>query len=125
MYVLISIFYISLIAMIIMIWRKSHELKTGKRTVVSMIGQSTDSLFNSIYDKFKSLASYINRHTFIALANWFAFHILLHIRKVYVEIKHQFMMNPHGKRLIDAVRGRGEIKNHGASLYLRRIANDK
>jgi len=44
---------------------------------------------------------------------------------VYVELKHLFMQNPHGKRMIDAVRGRGEVKHHGASFYLKMISHDK
>ncbi len=65
----------------------------------------------------------LNRKTFIALAQYITFHILYRIRKVYVELKHRALMNPHGKRMIDAIRGRGEINKHGASFYLRRISD--
>lgn len=125
MYTLISIFYISLLLIIVMVWLKSREVKTGKRSLASRMGSGTDHFFSAIFSSIGKAISYINRHTALALAHWFAFHILVRIRKVYVEIKHRFVMNPHGKRILDAVRGRGEVRKEGASFYLRRISDTK
>jgi hypothetical protein len=122
MYTLISIFYGSFIGMIIMILFKRHEVMSGKPSLISRLGRGSDHLFQTIFSAVSSGLSYLNKHTFIAVAQWITFHILVHIRKVYVEIKHRALANPHGKRMIDAVRGRGEIKDHGASFYLRKIA---
>ena len=118
----IIIFYISLLLIVGMIWNKHHEVKTGKPSLISRFGKKTDDFFATIFASVKKGMSYMNKHTFIALGQWVAFHILLNIRKVYVQIKHHFISNPHGKKMIDAVRGRGEVKNHGASFYLRRIS---
>jgi hypothetical protein len=98
-------------------------MKTGKPTVVSNLGRSIDHILSSIFAEIKKFVSYLNRKTMIAIFHLVAYHILLRIRKIYVEIKHQTLLNPHGKKLIDAVRGRGEVKNHGASFYLRRISD--
>ncbi|MBU6426939.1 hypothetical protein KGQ27_01735 [Patescibacteria group bacterium] len=122
MYTIITLFYLSFIAMILMVWLKGHELRTGRPTVVSRLGRGSDHFFITVYLAIRRAVSYVNKHTFIALVQWVAFHILLRVRRVYVEIKHRILQNPHGKRMIDAVRGRGEIKHHGASFYLRRIA---
>lgn len=124
MYSLITIFYVSLLAGIIMILYKRHEIKTGKPTILSKMGKGSDTVLHSIFSSIHTFLSYLNKHTFIAVAHWIAFHILVHIRKFYVEIKHHFISHPHGKRMIDAVRGRGEIKDHGASFYLRRISKN-
>ena len=121
MYTLIITFYVSFLGIITMIVLKGHEVKTGKPTLASRLGSRSDNFFHRIFATFHKGVSYINKHTFIAVAQWITFHILVHIRKVYVEIKHQALANPHGKKMIDAVRGRGEIKDHGASFYLRRI----
>ncbi|MBP6858685.1 MAG: hypothetical protein KBC33_02555 [Candidatus Pacebacteria bacterium] len=123
MYTLISIFYASLIGIILMLLLKRGEVKTGHPSLISRLGRGTDRFFQSIFSSVKTFVSYINKHTFIALGHWVAFHMLVHVRKVYVEIKALFLANPHGKRMMDAVRGRGEIKKEGASFYLRRISD--
>ena len=125
MYILIILFYLSLLGIAGMVFLKRHEVKTGKATIVSRLGRGTDHLFHAIFTAVGTGISYINKRTFIAIAQWIAYHILLRTRKVYVEIKHQALANPHGKKMIDAVRGRGEVRNHGASFYLRRIAAEE
>lgn len=122
---LIVLFYISIIGIVIMILLKRREVHSGSKSMVAKFGSRTDDFFHKIFSSIQRFISYINKHTFIALAQWVFFHILLRIRKIYVEIKHIFMQNPHGKRMIDAVRGRGEVRNHGASFYLKRISQDK
>ncbi len=123
MYPLITIFYISLISIVVMLLLKRHEVKTGRPTIVSRMGRGTDHIFQTVFTAVRRFVSYLNKHTFIAIAQWIAFHVLKRIRNIYVEIKHRFISTPHGKKLIDAVRGRGEVTNHGASFYLRRISD--
>jgi hypothetical protein len=125
MYTLITIFYISLIGIIVMILWKWHEVETGRPSLVSRLGHGSDHIFHAFFSGIRQGISYINRHTFIALAQWMAFRALVPVRKVYVEIKHKALTNPHGKKVIDAVRGRGEITSHGASFYLRKIAKEE
>jgi hypothetical protein len=123
MYTTIGIFYGSLIFIILMIFLKRHEVKSGHPTIISRLGRGSDHIFHAIFYAVRTALSYVNKHTFVALGHWVAFHILVHIRKIYVEIKAYFIALPQGKKMLDAVRGRGEIKNHGASFYLRRIAD--
>ena len=111
--------------MVGMIVLKRYEVKTNKPSLVSRLGKGTDHVFHAIFGGVSQGISYINRHTFIAIAHWMAFHVLLRTRKVYVEVKHKALANPHGKKVIDAVRGRGEVKKHGASFYLRRISGEE
>jgi hypothetical protein len=110
--------------MIAMVMLKRREVNTGKKSIFSKIGAVTDQFFSVIFETLKKWISFINRHTFIALAHIIAYHVLLRIRNIYVELKHRALSNPHGKKLIDAVRGKGEISNHGASFYLRRISGE-
>lgn len=122
MYILVASFYISLLGIISMIVLKRFELRsanTNSSANVSSLEIRLQNIYNSINRSLKML----NRKTFIALAQYITFHILYRIRKVYVELKHRALMNPHGKRMIDAIRGRGEINKHGASFYLRRISD--
>jgi hypothetical protein len=51
--------------------------------------------------------------------------VLKYVRGWYVELKHKFISTPQGKRMMDAVRGRGQVKDHGASFYLRRISAEE
>ena len=122
MYILVASFYISLLGIISMIVLKRFELSSANSNSssdVSNIELRLQSIYNSINKTFQM----INKKTFIALAQYITFHILYRIRKIYVELKHRALMNPHGKKMIDAIRGRGEINKHGASFYLRRISD--
>ncbi len=122
MYILISIFYISLIGIIAMIFIKRAEMKNGELSLADKIESSVEVALSNIYAKIVAYSKLLNRQTFVALVQFLTFHVLLRIRNIYVNIKHRTLQNPHGKRMIDAVRGRGEVKNHGASFYLRRIS---
>ena len=119
---IITIFYVSFLGIVVMLLLKKHEVKSGHPTIVSRMGRLTDNFFHVIFSTVGQFFSYINKHTFIALGHWIAFHVLIRIRKVYVEMKHRALEHPQGKKMLDAVRGRGEVKDHGASFYLRRIA---
>ncbi len=123
MYTLIIIFYVSILAMLTMVLLKRRETKTGKQSLVSRLGKGTDHVFHFIFSAGRKGVSYLNRKTFMAIMHWIAYHTLYSIRKVYVELKHRALADPYGKKLIDAVRGRGEIRDHGASFYLRRISD--
>jgi len=123
MYTLIAIFYASLVGSITMIFLKHREGKTGNATIVSHWGKGIDHVFHDFFAHVRRSISYMNRRTFIIIGQLIAFHVLLRMRNVYVDIKHRTLANPHGRKVLDAVRGRGEIKKHGASLYLRRISS--
>lgn len=124
MYTLITIFYISLVGIILMLFLKRREVVSGHESIISRFGQGTDHIFAAFFGTIRRGTSYVNKHTFIALAQWVAFHVLVHIRRVYVEIKHRALVNTHSKKVIDMVRGKGEVKKHGASFYLKRLSND-
>lgn len=125
MYILISLFYASLLGIVGMILYKRHEVKTGHPTILSRLGRGSDHVFHAIFSGAGMGVSYINKHTFIALAQWIAFHVLLRIRTVYIELKQKALDNPHSRKVIDMVRGKGEVSDHGASFYLRRISAEE
>lgn len=125
MYILVILFYISFFGIIAMVLLKRHEIKTGIPTIVSRMGKESDHIFHGMWGAIRKFISYFNRRTAILIAQWMAYHVLLHTRRVYVEIKHRTLSNPHSKKVLDAVRGKGEIKSHGASFYLRRIGKGR
>lgn len=125
MYTFIIIFYVSLLAIITMIVLKRREIVALKNNPISKLSSQADPFFDKQYSHIRKFISYINRNTFIAITQWIVYHVLLHIRKVYVEIKHQALQNPHTRNMIYAVRGKGEVKKHGASFYLRRIGENR
>lgn len=122
MYTLVILFYVAFIGIVIMVLLKRREVKTGLPSIVSRLGKGSDQFFHTTWNVARKGVSYFNRHTFIMIAQWLAYHVLLRTRNVYVEVKHRALSNPHGKKVIDAVRGKGEVKDHGASFYLRRIS---
>ena len=124
MYTLITIFYVSVLGMVAMVLFKRQEVMTGRQSVVSRVGAGSDHVFQAVFTSARHALSYVNRRTFIMLAHWIAYHVLFNVRRVYVEVKSQALATTHGKKLLDAVRGRGEVKSDGASFYLRRISAD-
>ena len=125
MYTLLIIFYGSFIGIILMLLLKRREFRTGHPTVVSRIGSGTDRFFHALFSSIGRFFSYWNKRTLVALFHWAAFHLLKWGRSLYVEAKHRIISTPQGKKLLDAVRGRGEVRKDGASFYLRRIADQK
>jgi hypothetical protein len=124
MYTIIGIFYGSLLLMMFMVMLKAREVRTGHPTVTSRMFSSMDHFFSGIFFVVRRTISYANKHTLISLVQWIAYHILRHIRAWYIELRLRAYENPHGKKVIDAVRGRGEVRKHGSSVYLKRISNE-
>jgi hypothetical protein len=122
MYILISFFYISILAMAAMVLLKRRELATGRASLVSRVGAGTDHVFHATFATVRRGASYANRKNAVLFMHWIAFHILKAARTVYVAAKAKTLETPSGRKLLDAVRGRGEVRDHGASFYLRRIS---
>lgn len=123
MYTLITIFYVSLAGIVGMILLKRREVKTGVPSLVSRAGAGVDHIFQAIFAAVRRGISHINRRTFVEIGHWIAFHVLKSARTVYVEVKDRTLAHPHGRKLLNAVRGRGEVKDHGASFYLRKISD--
>jgi hypothetical protein len=124
MYTLIAIFYISLLGMTAMVLFKRREVTTGQASFVSRAGAGIDHIFHAVFSNVRRGMSYMNRKNFFLVMHWIAFHVLKFVRGIYVEAKSKTLAHPTGKKLIDAVRGRGEVRDHGASFYLRRISAD-
>ncbi|MEA2715179.1 MAG: hypothetical protein QOG91_207 [Candidatus Parcubacteria bacterium] len=116
-------FYAALIGIIAMICLKRHEIKSGRASVVSRLGKGSDHLCHSVFSTIKHGVSYVNKKTFIMIMQWIAFHVLVRVNKIFVAAKERALANPHSRKVIDAVRGRADIKYEGASFYLRRIAD--
>ncbi len=125
MYTTITIFYVSILGIAALIFLKRREVLTGRASFVSKLGEGSDHIFAAFFRGMRRGISYINKHTFIALAQWIAFHILVHVRKLYVEVKHLWLQNVHTRKVLDMVRGKGEVKKHGVSFYLRRISGEE
>ena len=125
MITLILLFYISLVGIIAMTLYKRHEIKTGKTLALSRIGEKTDQVFHRALTRVRDGISYFNKHTFIAMAQWIAYHILIRVRNWYIQLQLRAHKNPHMKKVIDMVRGRGEVNKQGVSFYLRRISSNK
>ena len=125
MIALIIIFYLAFISIILMLWTKSRELSTGRQSLVSRLGDETDHIFHKMHDDIRTAVSYFNKHTFIAFLQWVAAHILSWFRTLYIKLFHLAHRHPHSKKVIDMVRGKGEVSGQGgASFFLKKISDD-
>jgi hypothetical protein len=125
MYALIAIFYVSFACIAAMLWSKQVEMRTGRQSLVSRLGDDADHVLHRINDDARSVVSYFNKHTFIAFLQWIAAHILSWFRNLYIKLYHMAHRHPHSKKVIDMVRGQGEVnQNGGASFFLKKISDD-
>jgi hypothetical protein len=119
------IFAIALLGIVGMILLKIGEVRGGKKSLLSRMGDSTDQHVHSAYDRVRYAFRYINKKSAIALVQWIAFHFLSVVHEVYKWMYDKAHRHPHSKRVIDMVRGRGEVNNNGgSSFYLKQISAD-
>lgn len=125
MITLIIVFYLSFAGMAFMLWTKRVELATGRESLVSRLGNDVDHVFHRLETDARTVVSYFNKHTFIAFLQWIAAGILSWFRNLYIKLFHLAHRHPHSKKVIDMVRGKGEVTaNGGASFFLKKISDD-
>lgn len=120
----IIFFFVSLAFIITMVVIKSMEIQKGKKYFFSRLAEKTDHLFQKVYTAIKDAISYVNKHNLIALLQIIAYHILSWIRKGYLKVHAKAHAHPHSKKVIDMVKGKGEVHKGGASFYLKRISEE-
>ncbi len=118
-------FYVSLIAIILMIVSKHIEIKSGNKSVLSRLGAGADHAVQGVYSKVAFVFSHLNKNTFVHVLQWIAFHALSVLRSVYIDIREKAHRHPHSKKVIEMVTGKGEVKHTGgASFFLKKIAEE-
>jgi hypothetical protein len=125
MITLITIFYLSFICIVLMLWMKRLELATGKKYFLSTLADKNDHIFEKLHNDIRTVVSYFNKHTFIAFLQWIAAGILSWLRNLYIKLFHIAHKYPHSKKVIDMVQGKGKVNaNGGASFFLKKISDD-
>ena len=118
-------FFIALVGIVGMISLKSFEIKRGKKLIFSRLAEKTDHFVQKIYNAVRAFISHLNKHNAIALVQWVAYYILSWLRKMYIHLHTKAHAHPHSKKVIDMVRGKGELpRSGGASFYLKRISEE-
>jgi hypothetical protein len=108
-----------------MLGLKVAEIRSNKKTLISKIAEKTDDTVWKYYINTKKILSYINRKSAIALIQWIAYYILSWARRAYIWAHRKAHAHPPSKKVIDMVRGRGEIKkNGGVSFFLKSISSE-
>jgi len=121
----ISIFYLSLILIVAMLWMKHLELASGKKYFLSILADKNDHTFEKLHKDVRTAVSYFNKHTFIAFLQWTAAGLLSWLRNLYIKLFHIARKYPHSKKVIDMVQGRVETNGiGGASFFLKKISDE-
>lgn len=119
-------FYISFIGIIGMIGIKSRELKSGRKSFISRLSDHTNHIVHDYYARIVVFIKYINRRSALALIQWIAYHVLTWARNLYIWAYRKAHAHAPSKKVIDMVRGKGEIKrNTGSSFYLKSISGNE
>src|SRR3989344_9353131 len=118
-------FYATFLIMLSMVGFKAMEMHSGRKSFISKLSDNTNHIVHNAYDRIIKSISYINRKSAIALIEWIACHILSGARKVYIWAYNKAHAHPPSKRVIDMVRGKGEVnRNGGSSIFLKKISED-
>ena len=118
-------FYISFAGIIGMLGLKVLENRSGKKSWITRIADKTNHTVHHVYDRLKLYISYINRKSAIALIQWIAYHILSWARETYIWAYRKAHAHAPSKKVIDMVRGKGEVnKNGGSSFYFKSISTE-
>ncbi len=109
-----------------MISIKVYEIRSGKKSIISKVSDNTNHIVHNFFNATKKFISYFNRKTALALLQWIAYHILSWVRKTYIRLRNMAHMHPPSKKVLDMVRGKGDInKNGGSSIYLKMISENR
>ena len=118
-------FYISFLGIIGMIGFKAMELRSGKKSWISRLADKTNHIVHDYISNVKRYISYINRRSALALVQWIAYHILTWARNAYIWAYKKAHAHAPSKKVIDMVRGKGEVnRNGGSSFYLKSISDN-
>jgi hypothetical protein len=116
------VFFISLIGIVTMLYLKARRLKLEVRSNFSFVSEKVDHKIRSVFARVRTFISYFNRKSAVALVQWIAYHVLSWGQKAYMWLYDKAHAHPHSKKVIDMVKGRGEVdETGGASFYLKRI----
>ncbi len=119
------LFYLSLLGILGMIGFKALEMRSGKKSWISKLADNTNHIVHKYYDYFRTFISYINRRAALALIQWIAYHILTFARNAYIWAYKKAHAHAPSKKVIDMVRGKGEVnRNGGSSFYLKSISEN-
>ncbi len=108
-----------------MIGFKAMELRSGKKSWISRLADKTNHIVHDYISNVKRYISYINRRSALALVQWIAYHILTWARNAYIWAYKKAHAHAPSKKVIDMVRGKGEVnRNGGSSFYLKSISDN-
>ncbi len=117
------VFFVALLGIIVMLYLKARRLRLDTRSHFSFLSAKVDGKIRFSFAKVRKFFSYFNRKSAVALIEWIAYHMLSWIRSVYIWIQNKAHAHPPSKKVIDMVRGKGEIDTMGgASFYLKNLA---
>lgn len=118
-------FYVAGVGILGMLGFKALEFRSGKKSWISRLLDSMNHFFHRIFDAIKRWIFFINKKSAIALIQWIAYHVLSWARSAYIWAYKKAHAHAPSKKVIDMVRGRGEVKQTGgASFYLKSIGED-
>lgn len=104
---------------------KMRRLRLDVRSRFSHLTERVDQRIRIAFANVRTFFSYFNRKSAVALLQWIAYHILSWARQAYIWMHRKAHAHPKSKKVIDMVRGRGEVeKKGGASFYLKRISEE-
>lgn len=120
------IFFASFIGIVLMIYLKARRLKMDMRSRWAHLSEKVDGKIRTGFANIRTFISYFNRKSAVALVEWIAYHLLSWIRSAYLWIRERAHAHPPSKKVIDMVRGKGEVDPiGGASFYLKRISKEQ
>ncbi len=109
-----------------MIGLKAVELKTGKPSLLSRSSHRFNHIIHDFFVKVRRWVSYINRRSALLLVQYVVAHSIMAVHGSFLYTKKKVNSNPHTKKYVDMITGKGVIKRKGAvSIYLKQIKEEE
>lgn len=114
MSITLIVFLCAGLGIVALLWHKSFELATGKKTFISHVTNYT----NDHVRTGATVVRQVNKDNAARIAGWLIAYAIYLLRKAFIYIQNR----SYSKKIVDIVSGKDVEKNGpGASVFLKRI----
>ncbi len=115
----------SLLGILSMLGIKSYELRTGKNSLLARLSDRWDHKLASWTDTIHIWFANLNRDTLINFIITCIQFLIQITRNIFERIVSKAKEHPQSKKVFDMVSGKTPVRRGGASVYLKKIGEDR
>ncbi len=118
-------FAVSLVGILCMLGIKSYEVKTGRNSILALVSEKTNHIVHGWFYAIDAWIRSVNRDSVFSITILGARFIRNILLSIYEATLKYAQAHPQSKKILDMVAGKTPIKRGGASIYLKKIGEDR